>query len=145
MRKSIKQIILLFIFFFAISDSEATSPPPRPPYWDLIFVNNSGHEVVVVATKYDNQYGSPFVLKNGQSVVYDCAYDYYDKDFALRGWHMVVIMNNLVSLDKLGDRNPEQIKNYAEYPSEDPDGTGRLVYTFTESDYQYVVNYGKQE
>lgn len=135
----IKRTSLFIISFFVISDVGAEEPPIS--MWRQILVNNSGREVIIVTTKGNYNAGRPYVLKNGQSINF---YDSYNKfPIGLSDLNIVVIMNNIVSPDNLGVRNPQDIQNYVEYPSDDQDIKGKLVYTFTESDYQYVLNYGK--
>lgn len=140
-KKSVVKIILLFcVSFFAISDVAAEEPPIS--MWQQILVNNSGQEVIVVTTNGYSKMGRPYVLKNGQSIKF---YDSYNQfPIRLSNLKIVVIMNDIVVPDNLGDRNPQYERNYVEYPSDDKYSKGKLIYTFTESDYQYALNYGKK-
>lgn len=141
-KKSVVKIILLFcVSFFAISDV-ALAEIPLPVQWQQILVNNSGQEVIVVTTNGYSKMGRPYVLKNGQSIIF--YYSEHQFPIHLSDLKIVVIMNNIVVPDNLGDRNPQYERNYVEYPSDDKYSNGKLIYTFTESDYQYALNYGKK-
>lgn len=138
---AIKIMLISLISCFAISNV-GLADTPDPLLWQQILVNNSGQEVILVTTKGNNKSGRPYVLKNGQSINF---HDSYDKiPIGLSDLNIVVIMNNIVVPDNLGDRNPQDEQNYVVYPSDNKDTKGKLVYTFTESDYQYALNYGKE-